>query len=106
MDNVTRPCPHTTTFLKRKERAEAVSNRGPSAYQPNALPLGQTGSLAAVHVLLLCIIIIILTRKHTRSEQGRRLCIHCFLAISGRSSVSSVENSVSVAVSYLFSTNE
>ena len=34
----------TTTFLKRK-RAEAVSNRGPSAYQPNALPLGQTGSL-------------------------------------------------------------
>ena len=27
------------------EGAEAVSNRGPSAYQPNALPLGQTGSL-------------------------------------------------------------
>ena len=26
-------------FLKRKV-AEAVSNRGPSAYQPNALPLG------------------------------------------------------------------
>ena len=32
-----------TTFLKLR-RAEAVSNRGPSAYQPNALPLGQTGS--------------------------------------------------------------
>ena len=30
----------------RERRAEAVSNRGPSAYQPNALPLGQTGSLA------------------------------------------------------------
>ena len=30
---------------KTKRRAEAVSNRGPSAYQPNALPLGQTGSL-------------------------------------------------------------
>ena len=28
----------------RERRAEAVSNRGPSAYQPNALPLGQTGS--------------------------------------------------------------
>ena len=27
----------------RKWRAEADSNRGPSAYQPNALPLGQTG---------------------------------------------------------------
>ena len=25
-------------------RAEAVSNRGPSSYQPNASPLGQTGS--------------------------------------------------------------
>ena len=28
----------------RERRAEADSNRGPSAYQPNALPLGQTGS--------------------------------------------------------------
>ena len=26
----------------RERRAEADSNRGPSAYQPNALPLGQT----------------------------------------------------------------
>ena len=31
----------------RERRAEAVSNRGPSAYQPNALPLGQTGSQKA-----------------------------------------------------------
>ena len=29
----------------RERRAEAVSNRDPSAYQPNALPLVQTGSL-------------------------------------------------------------
>ena len=28
----------------RERRAEAVSNRGPSAYQPTALPLSQTGS--------------------------------------------------------------
>ena len=28
----------------RERRAEVDSNRGPSAYQPNALPLGQTGS--------------------------------------------------------------
>ena len=27
----------------RERRAEADSNRGPSAYQPTALPLGQTG---------------------------------------------------------------
>ena len=32
----------------RKRRAEADSNRGPSAYQPDALPLGQTGSRPAV----------------------------------------------------------
>ena len=42
-DKVTRQCPQTTTF-EGKRRAEANSNRGPSAYQPNALPLGQTGS--------------------------------------------------------------
>ena len=42
-DKVTWQCPQTTTFLKRKE-SRTVSNRGPSAYQPNALPLGQTGS--------------------------------------------------------------
>ena len=33
--------------FRRERRAEAVSNRGPSAYQPNALPLGQTGSLCS-----------------------------------------------------------
>ena len=37
-DSVQRP-----QFFMRK-RAEADSNRGPSAYQPDALPLGQTGS--------------------------------------------------------------
>ena len=37
-DKVTRQCPQTTTFSKRKE------SRSPSAYQHNALPLGQTGS--------------------------------------------------------------
>ena len=39
-DKITRERPQTTT------RAEAESNRGPSSYQPNALPLGQTGSRA------------------------------------------------------------
>ena len=35
------------TFLGREREggAEAESSRGPSAYQPNALLLGQTGSL-------------------------------------------------------------
>ena len=31
-------------LFEEKGEAEAVSNRGPSAYQPNALPLGKTGS--------------------------------------------------------------
>ena len=39
-DSVHKPQP-----FWRERRAEAVSNRSPSAYQPNALPLGQTGSL-------------------------------------------------------------
>ena len=42
-DKVTRQCPCTDHNFWEK-RAEADSNRGPSAYQPNALPLGQTGS--------------------------------------------------------------
>ena len=35
-------------FTSTEKRAKAVSNRGPSAYQPNALPLGQTGSRALI----------------------------------------------------------
>ena len=43
-DKVTRQCPHWDHNFWKERRAEADSNRGPSAYQPNALPLGQTGS--------------------------------------------------------------
>ena len=49
MDKVTRQCPQTTAFL-RERRTEAVSNRGPSTYQPNALPLGQNGSHICTHM--------------------------------------------------------
>ena len=41
-DKGTRQCPQTTTLLKRKESRSGI-DRGPSAYQPNTLPLGQTG---------------------------------------------------------------
>ena len=34
--------------LSGERKSEAESSRGPSAYQPNALPLGQTGSLKQV----------------------------------------------------------
>ena len=38
---------HKPQPFLRERRAKAVSNRGPSAYQPNALPLGQTGPEAS-----------------------------------------------------------
>ena len=44
-DKVTRQSPQTTTFEEKGEQKQ-IRNRGPSAYQPNALPLGQTGSRA------------------------------------------------------------
>ena len=44
-DKVARQWPQTATFEVRK-RAEVESNQGPSVYQPNALPLGQTVSLS------------------------------------------------------------
>ena len=43
-DKVTRQCPQTKNLFPIERRAETESNRGPSAYQPNALPLGQTSS--------------------------------------------------------------
>ena len=43
-DKVTRQCPQTTTFEEKGEPKRYPANRGPSAYQPTALPLGQTGS--------------------------------------------------------------
>ena len=51
-DKVTRQCPQTTTFFL--EKGEPKRNRALallSAYQPNALPLGQTGT-EANHVSL------------------------------------------------------
>ena len=41
--------------FRSERRAEAVSNRGPSAYQPNALPLGQTGSQCATGANVFCL---------------------------------------------------
>ena len=45
-DSVHKPQP-----FRRELRAEEVSNRCPSAYQPNALPLGQAGSVTAEKAL-------------------------------------------------------
>ena len=43
MDKVTRQCPQTTTFLKRKESRSSI--------EPRSLPLGQTGSLEGVPLM-------------------------------------------------------
>ena len=43
MDKVTRQCPQTTTFLMRKESRSGIEPTS-FRFQPNALPLGQTGS--------------------------------------------------------------
>ena len=42
---------HKPEYLKRKE-SRSGSNRGPSAYQPSALPLGHTGSRLQGFVLV------------------------------------------------------
>ena len=42
-DKVTRQCPPTTAFEEKGE-PKRIRTLGPFAYQPNALPLGQTGS--------------------------------------------------------------
>ena len=44
-DKVTSKLVSTGHNFLRERRAKADSNRGSSAYQPNALPLGQTSSL-------------------------------------------------------------
>ena len=54
--------------FRRERRAEADSNRGPSAYQPNALPLGQTSStpdiVPFIHLLYIVIAVIVLVECH------------------------------------------
>jgi len=68
MDKAIRQCPQTTTFLERKKSRSGI-NRGPSAYQPNALPLDQTGSLNLErYTLTICTLIRL-------NEQSKRFAI-------------------------------
>ena len=59
-------------LFEEKGRAEAVSNRGPSAYQPNALPLGQTGSPAGLHALVCYTVSVARACASWSSEMGTR----------------------------------
>ena len=57
----------------RERRTEAVSNRGPSAYQPTALPLSQTGSLFGIglSLSLICQPTSEDLKQHNRTEPPR-----------------------------------
>ena len=61
-DKVTRQCIHHNYF-----QAKGKPNRGPSAYQPNVLPLGQTGSHGNSHIIIIVIIIIIIIERISRA---------------------------------------
>ena len=45
-------------LFEEKGEPEVVSNRGPSAYQPNALPLGQTG-LHSVSIQMILVLFVL-----------------------------------------------
>ena len=53
-------------LFEEKGEPEAVSNRGPFAYQPKALPLGQTGSQKYIYYILYIF--------WERGEQGAFCC--------------------------------
>ena len=59
-------------LFEEKGRAEAVSNRGPSAYQPNALPLGQAGSPVGLHALVCYTVSVARACASWPSEMGHR----------------------------------
>ena len=72
----------------RERRAEAALNQGPSTYQPNALPLGQTGSLA-IHVQTLDSEISVLMEIHkavNKNLESIQIQFCAFLSLSFLSS--------------------
>ena len=74
-DKVTRQCPQTTTFEEKGEPKQIQSNRGPSAYQPNALPLGQTGSQVS---RLWSSLLIACAKRSTAVDRCRLFCCSCY----------------------------
>ena len=55
----------------RERRSEEDSNRGPSAYQPNTFPLGQTGSQECAVSSLRCVFVV-----HLKSAGKKRASCH------------------------------
>ena len=72
-DKVTRHCPQTTMFFKTKGKPVESSKRA-SAYQPNTLPLGQTGSQAThqtgqAYINILCIVSFQIKKKRSLCQK-------------------------------------
>ena len=77
-DKVTRQCPQN---LWNERRAETDSNRGPSAYQPTALMLGQTAlKLVCTQRVINCTVIYCPLRQ-SDNQTGRELCIQINYAL-------------------------
>ena len=80
MDAKSQDSVHKPQPFRRERRAEAVSNRGPSAYQPTALPLGQTGSRRRIYNFI---------TSYTGTECTQRVaqksvsCVHIKAIVSG-----------------------
>ena len=55
----------------RERRAEVDSNQGPSAYQPNALPLGQTSSRKTLRADKTCYVCKAITSKGRQTKPKR-----------------------------------
>ena len=72
---------HKTQPFWRERRAEAVSNWGPSTYQPDALPLGQTGSLEP-YVLYIYFIWLWLLAKKWHCKQVNGFMVYTEFAVS------------------------
>ena len=53
-DKDTRQCPQTTTFEEKGEQKRIRTEVTLSAYQPNALPLGQTGHTVVTLIPCIC----------------------------------------------------
>ena len=75
MDKVTRQCPQTTTFLKRKESRSGIEPRSYRLLGSNAVTLGQTGSL--VHSTWLSDYIIYTCREWSSSPAAHQSWLVC-----------------------------
>ena len=64
MDKVTRQCPQTTTFEEKGEPKRIRTEVPLLTSQPNALPLGQTGSQEVAALGLIVLMVSVDVKQH------------------------------------------